>query len=341
MSRPHDSTGVSRLRGRWRTAGAAPAATGLPSVAEVVRLVYPPEVAAQVLSVIGDDRPLADLSELRRLMAPFDRQTYPSSVHVNFGRGDVVEREVDGVRLALDVADTSVSRTLIDTLRYEEHVTGVFNRFLKPGMNVLDVGANVGYFTALASRLVGPAGRVVALEPNSENCRLILLTTLVNGMDNVELLPLAAGAQRGWHYFSAHVGSNGGFISSTAEDLRDGRGTVVATFPLDDLIDGPVDFVKLDVEGAEGLVLEGARELMERCRPIVVSELSSEMLQRVSQTTVADFVHHFCERGYSCHVVGSEGTDTDTTEVEDVERFLAEWTDLFRLEELMFLPPPP
>jgi hypothetical protein len=53
---------------------------------------------------------------------------------------------------------------------------------------------------------------------------------------------------------------------------------------------------------------------------------------------VGDFVHHFCHRGYSCHVLHPDSTET--TEVDDVERFLAQWTDVFRLEELLFLPPP-
>ncbi|HEY3842829.1 MAG TPA: FkbM family methyltransferase [Acidimicrobiales bacterium] len=336
MSRPRSPIRLARVP--WRGASQAAAAEGPPSVADVVRLIYPPEVAAAVLAQLGNDRPLSGLSELRRLMAPFDRQTFPTAVRVNFGGDDVVECEVDGVRLALDTADTSVSRTLIDTLTYEAHVTAVFRRYLRPGMTVVDVGANVGYFSALAAQLVGPEGHVLALEPNSENCRLILLTALANHADNIDVLPLAASDRRGWNYFSAHVGSNGGFIASARGDLLDGRGTVVASFPLDDLVEGPVHFIKLDVEGAEGLVLAGAKRLLERDRPIVVSELSIEMLERVSGTTVKDYVGAFVELGYRCHVLHPESEEV--TEVTDVARYLDEWTDIFRLEELLFLPPP-
>jgi FkbM family methyltransferase len=330
MSQPSVSARVARLLGRSGTGN------GLPSVAEAVRLVYPAPVAAAVIAALGEDRPLADLAELRRLMAPFDRQTYPSAVHLHFGPEELVECEVDGIRLVLDSADTSVSRTLIDTLVYEPHVTAVFRRYLAPGMTMVDVGANVGYFSALASTLVGPSGHVLVLEPNSDNCRLILLTMLANGAENIELLPIAASARRGWSHFSAHVGSNGGIIGSTGDDLRDGRGTVVASFPLDDLVDGPVHFLKLDVEGAEGLVLAGAQRLLRAHRPIVVSELSIEMLERVSSMGVADYVRTFTGLGYSCHVL--DPATTSSTPIEDVERYLAEWTDIFRLEELLFLP---
>jgi hypothetical protein len=132
------------------------------------------------------------------------------------------------------------------------------------------------------------------------------------------------------------VGSNGGIIRSTGDDLRDGRGTVVASFPLDDLIDAPVHLLKLDVEGAEGLVIEGAQRLLHTRRPIVVSELSIEMLERVSSMSVADYVRTFTRLDYSCHVLDPESTTS--TPIDDVDRFLDEWTDIFRLEELLFLP---
>ena len=312
----------------------------LPTVAAAVHLVYPPAVASEVLdSLEHTDRPLADLSELRRLMAPFDRQTFPSPVRINFGQVDVAEHDVDGMHLLLDADDTSVSRTLLLTSVYEPHVTAVFRRFIRPGMTVVDVGANVGYFSALASTLVGPEGRVIALEPNSENCRLILLTMLANQAENIEVLPISAAAERGWQYFSTHVGSNGGFIGSTRDDLLDGRGTVVAAFPLDDIIEGPVHLMKLDVEGAEGLVLAGAHTLLDRYRPIVISELSIEMLDRVSHMTIGDYIDALIGRGYALHVVSP--TELTTTEITDVARFVADWTDPFRLEELLFLPTPP
>ncbi len=330
MSQSSVSARLARLLGRSGTGN------GLPTVDEALRLVYPAPVAAEVIAALGDDRPLADLAELRRLMAPFDRQTFPSAVQLHFGPEEVVECEVDGIRLVLDSADTSVSRTLIDTLVYEPHVTALFRRYLQPGMTMVDVGANVGYFSALASSLVGPDGHVLALEPNSDNCRLILLTMLANGAQNIELLPVAASSKRGWTHFSAHVGSNGGIIRSTSNDLRDGRGTVVASFPLDDLIDAPVHLLKLDVEGAEGMVLAGAQRLLRTHRPIVVSELSVEMLERVSSMSVADYVRTFTGLGYTCHVLDPD--NTTSTPIDNVDQYLEEWTDIFRLEELLFLP---
>ena len=180
---------------------------------------------------------------------------------------------------------------------HEAHLSAVFEKYCTSGMTVVDVGANLGYYSVgVASRLVGPTGRVVALEPNSENCRLLLSSLRLNDITNVQLLPVAADRATGWAYYSTHVGSNGGLIDD--DDLLSHPGTVVPTFPLDELVEGPVGFLKMDVEGEEGRVVEGATCSIARDRPIVTTELKDEMLRRVSGTTVADYLGSFEKLGY-------------------------------------------
>ena len=90
-----------------------------------------------------------------------------------------------GSGLRSDLADASVGKPILHNRTYEPHVTAFMRRQLKPGMNVIDVGANIGYFTVLASKLVGDTGSVLAFEPNSENARLILLDVELNNLKNV------------------------------------------------------------------------------------------------------------------------------------------------------------
>jgi FkbM family methyltransferase len=163
-------------------------------------------------------------------------------------------------------------------------------------MTVVDVGANLGYFSLLASKLVGAEGRVVALEPNSENCRLLLSSLRLGAISNVELFPVAAAEAPGWAYYATHVGSNGGLVDDG--DLLSRFGNVVPTFRLDDLVRGKVDLLKMDVEGAEGRVVQGATRVIEKDRPIVTTELKEEMLQRVSGRSVADYLGYFGDLGY-------------------------------------------
>jgi len=81
-----------------------------------------------------------------------------------------------GVSLMLDRADCSVAKEIIERHHCEPEVTKLLEKLIEPGQTFVDIGANVGYFTLRGSRLVGPTGRVIAVEPFSENRRSILLS---------------------------------------------------------------------------------------------------------------------------------------------------------------------
>jgi FkbM family methyltransferase len=199
---------------------------------------------------------------------------------------------------------------------------------------VVDVGANLGYYSLLASKSVGPSGKVIAMEPNSENCRLLLSSLRLGGITNVELIPVACDRSTGWAYYSTHVGSNGGLIDGG--DLLAHPGVVVPTFRLDDLVAGPVGFLKMDVEGAEGRVVTGATRLIERDRPIITTELKEEMLKRVSGTTVADYLGYFESLGYAPSVL--EKTTGAEKPYPSVAALLADWRDTDELRDVLLVP---
>jgi FkbM family methyltransferase len=240
---------------------------------------------------------------------------------------------VGGVELFCDAADAAVTPGLRSGV-YEPHLTRVFERYCRPGMTVVDVGANLGYYSLLAARLVGASGRVVALEPNSENCRLLVSSLRLNGSTNVELLPVAADVATGWAYYSTHVGSNGGLIDG--DDLLAHPGVVVPTFRLDELVSGRVDFLKMDVEGAEGRVVRGATGLIERDRPIVTTELKDEMLTRVSEMSVRQYLGYFESIGYRPTLLDKAGDDDKS--YPSVDAMLAEWGEADELRDVLLLP---
>ena len=256
---------------------------------------------------------------------------------MRFGPDDVVTHRLDnGITLYLDREDGAVSRPILAG-DYEAHLVPVFERFCRPGMTVVDVGANIGLYTLLASKLVGPTGRVVAIEPSSENCRLILLSVEANRAENVELLPLALDRDRGWSNLSGHFGSNGGLVSGDASSLTSGWSEIVPTFALDDLVEGPVDFLKIDVEGAEGRVVAGARRILETSRPVVATELSLEMLPRVSGISGEEYLEGFEALGYRISLLNRDTGQPDppTTSAQ----LLKEWADPLQIEDLLLLPP--
>jgi FkbM family methyltransferase len=331
---------VSSLGGVVPSTGAAdsPPPASLPLDAALTMLYpsrVPSDLHAGAHALVGDA--VTNLHGLRQILTTFDRQFFPSPVTVRFGPDDVVTHQLDnGITLYLDREDGAVSRPILAG-DYEAHLVPIFERFCRPGMTVVDVGANLGLYTLLASKLVGPTGRVVAIEPASENCRLILLSVGANQAENVELLPLALDHSRGWSNLSGHFGSNGGLVSGDVTSLTSGWSEIVPTFALDDLVEGPVDFLKIDVEGAEGRVVAGAQRLLETSRPVVATELSLEMLPRVSGISGKEYLGGFEALGYRISLLNrSTGLpDPPTTAAQILEQ----WADPLQIEDLLLLPP--
>ena len=147
---------------------------------------------------------------------------------------------------------------------------------------------------------------------------------------------MAAGEGTGWAYYSTHVGSNGGLIDDG--DLLAHHGMVVPTFRLDDLVEMPVGLLKMDVEGAEGRVVQGATRIIERDRPIVTTELKDEMLRRVSGMSIADYLGYFEGLGYALAVLEkSSGVEKP---YRSVAALLEEWGDTDELHDVLLIPAP-
>jgi FkbM family methyltransferase len=280
--------------------------------------------------------PVIGVTSVRQLLGTLDRQLSPTPFSVRFRRDDVRFVTFDGVTLALDTADASVSQPILSAGVWEPHLTTVFRRFVKPGHHVIDVGANIGYFTMLSAGLCGPSGHVSSIEPNSENCRLILASAARNEFTNVELIPVALDQHRGWAHFGTNVGSNGSLRQNSTDDILDGAGQIVPAFPLDELITRPVDFIKLDVEGAEHRAVLGATGIIERDRPIVTSEFSIEMIERVSGVPALDYLTFFTDRGYTINII--DRVDATLRPHATAQELLDSWPGHLHLEDLLFAP---
>jgi len=318
-------------------------AIGTPSMSlrDLMILAYPNPLPADLMletvafRAVGSNR-IKSLHSIRAVLAALDGHSAPSPLSVRLGNQDLREIVVDGISIAVDLADNSVSEPMIRDREYEPEVTRVLRSLIEPGMTVVDIGANIGYFTALCATIVGKSGRVIAVEPNSENCRLILKTIEINRLHNVELLPVAFAENNSWSYFVNHLGSNGSLAAPEAGDIIGGWGQIVPLLRGDDLISGSIDVIKLDVEGAEARVVRGMADIIERCRPIIVTEVSEEMLRRVSECTLADYLGWFTERNYSLFLISKSGDVP--IRFPHVDSLLTTWTDPFRIENLLLLP---
>jgi FkbM family methyltransferase len=139
---------------------------------------------------------------------------------------------------------------------------------IQVGTTVVDVGANVGLYTWLASRCVGPQGKVIALEPSLSNWQALSRAKQVNGWSNVEIHRVAA-ADRSGHMYLEQSSYNSG-NNALAETSTAGS-DAVEVIRLDDLLAGrKVDFIKIDVQGWEAAVLKGAGQTLSQNRPLCV-----------------------------------------------------------------------
>jgi len=168
--------------------------------------------------------------------------------------------------------------------QYDPETTALLQRLLRPGMVVVDVGANIGYVTTLASRLV-ESGRVFAFEADAESYAYLERNIRANDCRNVTTIPMAVADVTGALSFLPDVGGFG--------RLGEGGLQVQAT-TLDDYFQaiGAIDIglIKVDVEGGELAVLRGMRQTVASCPNLkLVIEYNPHALRVVNITPAAFF----------------------------------------------------
>ena len=207
-----------------------------------------------------------------------------------------------GFAMNLDLAQF-VDRTIYCTGEWEPLETGLIAEILKPGDGFVDVGANIGYFTLLAARRVGPTGRVIAVEANPRTFRLLEANVRLNGCANVALHHVAAGEAAGFAtLFEREAGNAGG---DQVDFTGDGK---IEVKRLDALVgEQPVRLIKLDIEGAEAKALRGASGLLERAdAPDLVFEFTPKFLAGMGDDP-RELIGFLQRLGYRLEVIANAG----------------------------------
>ncbi len=171
---------------------------------------------------------------------------------------------VKGMKMYGNTLDRIAAMFLWKYSTLEDYETSLMNSTIQPDMNVLDIGANIGYHTLQISKKVGAGGQVFAFEPDPENFRLLTKNVEANQCANVKLFQNAVSDQPGelkLYFCEENRGDHRIF------DSGDNRKSVsVKAVKLDDLLpdDLRIDVIKIDIQGAEPLALKGMETLIAR-----------------------------------------------------------------------------
>jgi FkbM family methyltransferase len=197
---------------------------------------------------------------------------------------------------------------------FESAEISFVQRFLKPGMTVLDIGAHHGFYTLLASGLVGSTGRIFAFEPSPREAKTLVLHVGLNRCKNVTVERDALGseeAEGGLHVVrGSQTGCNS--LRPPAEDAGATRTIPVHVVRLDDWLErqglSSVDFIKLDVEGGEMGVLLGAERLLRQGhRPVILAEVQ-DVRTAPWGYAAKEILLHLDARDYRWFSISSDGS---------------------------------
>jgi FkbM family methyltransferase len=211
-----------------------------------------------------------------------------------------------GLRLLwIDLSDRFVSLGCLQD-GYELVETNFLKRILRNDDVFLDIGANVGWYTLLASTIIDSHGHIYAFEPHRPTVEYLQRTVALNNLNSlIDVYPIGLAKESKTELLAWVAGTgNGGAASLGGNSVLQGMNTQsIEVRPLDSLGIARVNVIKIDVEGAELLVMEGATRILDRDRPIVMSEVLPGQLQRVSGCTPEDYFGYFACRHYRAYIL--------------------------------------
>jgi FkbM family methyltransferase len=194
---------------------------------------------------------------------------------------------------------------------WEPHLTRWLQQRLKPGDGFVDVGANIGYFSVLASQLVGPSGTVVAVEASPDVHRGLELHARINGCRNIRAVNVAVSDKGERLKFVLASSRNTGANSVVPYEGEAEVEFEIEARPLPQLLsDREIErarVIKIDVEGAEGAVVRGLRPALKRLRPDaeVVVEVTPERMGRLGDSA-DELLRAFTERGFHAYRLAND-----------------------------------
>ena len=235
----------------------------------------------------------------------------------------IIPKEIEigkGIFLELDQSDPVASGAIALGV-YEKNETELFRSKIKPAMTIIDIGANLGYYTVIASCSAGERGLVIAFEPEPNFFKLLSKNIIRNNLKNVAIFEMAIADKNGEAdlFLSEENKGNNSLISSEKLDSF----VSVKTATLDDFLSAKkiamVDMIKMDIEGAEILALEGMKNTLAKYRPLLFLEFSPHSIIKINRNPM-DFLSTLRGIGYSIFEINK--THQCLSNVTNLQKFI-------------------
>lgn len=219
---------------------------------------------------------------------------------------------------------------------YDVTETEIVKREIKRGDVVLDIGANVGFYTLIFARLVGPKGKVFAFEPDPESFYLLKKNVEINGYTNVILIQKAVSNSNGkLRLYLSELNKGDHRIWDSWEK----RNSIeIESIRLDDYFKNyseKISFIKIDTQGAEGLVFQGMSDLLKQSNNvIIILEFWPAGLKRTGMDP-ADFLKLISEHGFKLYQMKEKKNSLEIANIDELLKIVSinNWCNLFLVKE--------
>lgn len=238
---------------------------------------------------------------------------------------------IHNCRFFLHPKDASISRELAIYRIHEPTATNLLKRdVLKKCRYIVDIGSNIGYYAVLEAKLVGPQGRVLAIEPEAHNYELLKINLTTNNFLNVDVVQCAISDENGKSklYITEAV--------NTHSLLRPHRGSAVAVIDvnirtLDSLVQdfnfSRIDFIRMDIEGGEIKAVKGMYQTLKQYKPCILMELHCDA---VGTESIINMLKTLKDLGYNPEYIINR--DRDFAWIKNRQRIkLKSMAELFNL----------
>jgi len=216
-----------------------------------------------------------------------------------------------------------IDNNIKDFSVWEPESTSVIRNLVKPGNVVLDIGANIGYYTVIMSKIVGETGKVLSFEPTKHFFDVLQHTVEINKLKNVALYDFGLSDKNVVSEIS--IGEHSATIHWLKDSPRNGGTPLsveqISLKRLDDVINSlnidKIDFIKIDVDGHEPAFLEGALETLKKYKPTILMEIDHQHYRKAGYVAW-DFYNKLREKGYHIY------SEKDMSEYLNEDSFLVE-----------------